>query len=124
MGLMGSSGLSARKIIGLIYPVGSIYMSTVDITPAAVFGGEWEAIRGKFLLAESDNHAAGSTGGEETHTLTVQEIPAHNHTPVNGGSFASDGGGPSAGFGGGSYWYKSPSTGSVGGSKPHNNMPP
>lgn len=124
MGLMGASGLSARKIIDLIYPVGSIYMSTVDITPAAVFGGEWEAIRGKFLLAESDNHAAGSTGGEETHKLTVNEMPSHKHKPSDNGSFASNGGGQTAGFSSGPYWFIASSTNSVGGDQPHNNMPP
>ena len=32
-------------------------------------------LRGRFLLGASASHAAGSTGGEETHTLTVEEMP-------------------------------------------------
>ena len=37
-------------------------------------------LRGKFILGASDSHAAGSAGGEESHVLTVNEMPAHSHT--------------------------------------------
>ena len=70
-----------------IYPVGSIYMSTVSTNPAMLFGfGTWEAMpAGHVLLAQGKSswgttYNAGSTGGEATHQLTVGELPAHNHT--------------------------------------------
>lgn len=70
-----------------IYPVGSIYMSTVSTNPATLFGfGTWEAMpAGRVLLAQGKSdwgttYEAGSTGGEATHKLTVGEIPSHNHT--------------------------------------------
>lgn len=70
-----------QNIIDMIYPVGSIYMSTVSISPSQLFGfGEWEQIKDTFLLAAGDNHALSSTGGEETHTLTTSEMPSHTHT--------------------------------------------
>lgn len=62
-----------------IYPVGSIYMSASDTDPASLFGGTWERIQGRFLLAAGSGYAAGATGGEATHTLTENEMPAHNH---------------------------------------------
>lgn len=37
-----------------VYPVGSIYQSTVDVSPAYFIGGTWERIQGKFLLGASD----------------------------------------------------------------------
>lgn len=61
------------------YPVGSIYISASAVSPAQLFGGTWEQIQGKFLLASSADCAAGSTGGEASHTLTAQEMPNHNH---------------------------------------------
>ena len=61
-----------------VYPVGSIYMSTVSTNPATLFGfGTWEAMpAGRVLLAQGKSswgttYNAGSTGGEATHTLTV-----------------------------------------------------
>lgn len=44
-------------------------------------------LRGRFILGASDGHAVGSAGGEETHVLTVEEMPAHSHsgtTSTNG----------------------------------------
>ena len=74
------------EIIKKVYPVGSIYMSTVSTNPATLFGfGTWEAMpAGRVLLAQGKSswgttYNAGSTGGEATHTLTVGEIPSHTH---------------------------------------------
>lgn len=63
-----------------IYPVGSIYLTVADVNPAALFGGTWERIREKFLLAAGDDHAPGTTGGEESNTLSVSQLPSHTHT--------------------------------------------
>ena len=67
-----------------VYPVGSIYMSTVSTNPATLFGfGTWEAMpAGRVLLAQGKSswgttYNAGSTGGEATHQLTVGELPKH-----------------------------------------------
>ena len=70
------------------YPVGSIYMSVNNVNPSTVFGGTWEQIKDKFLLACGDTYTNGETGGSATHTpsgtvgdhtLTVHEMPSHTH---------------------------------------------
>ena len=61
------------------YPVGAIYLSVTDANPAALFGGTWERIGGRFLLGADTTYTAGSTGGEAAYTLTVDEMPKHNH---------------------------------------------
>ncbi|WP_430602217.1 hypothetical protein IGJ02_002528 [Enterococcus sp. DIV0724b] len=69
-------------LIDLIYPVGSIYMSTKDIDLNSFIGGTWERIKGKVLVGvdETDvDFVAGKTGGSKTHTLTVNEMPSHGH---------------------------------------------
>ena len=66
-------------ILDSVYPVGSIYMSVASTSPATLFGGTWTAIGGRFLLAADTNHAAGSTGGAESTTLTVNNLPDHKH---------------------------------------------
>lgn len=74
-----------------IYPVGSIYMSVNNVDPAVLFGGTWQQIKDKFLLASGDTYNNGATGGSATtsytpagtvgdHALTVEEMPLHSHT--------------------------------------------
>ena len=74
----------------MVYPVGSIYMSVNNTNPATLFGfGTWEQIKDTFLLSAGDTYTAGATGGEATHTLTVDEMPSHAHdartATINGG---------------------------------------
>lgn len=61
------------------YPIGSIYISTTSTNPGTVFGGTWQRIEDTFLLAAGSTHEAGETGGEETHTLSTNELPGHTH---------------------------------------------
>lgn len=73
-----------QQIFNTIYPVGSIYMSTNSANPASLFGGAWEQIKDRFLLAAGSSYTAGATGGEATHTLIEAEMPSHEgHMPVN-----------------------------------------
>ena len=67
-------------LINTIYPVGSIYMSVSNVSPSTLFGGTWEQIKDTFLLSSGDTYSNGSTGGEEKHTLTVNEMPSHRHS--------------------------------------------
>ena len=68
-----------NEAIDTIYPIGSIYISTNNTSPASLFGGTWEQIKDTFLLACGDTYASGSTGGEAEHVLTVDEMPSHTH---------------------------------------------
>lgn len=67
-------------LLSAIYPVGSIYMSTNNVDPQALFGGKWEQIKDRFLLSAGDAYKAGATGGEATHTLSTAEMPPHGHS--------------------------------------------
>ena len=114
------------------YPIGMIVAFDSDIDPNELFGGTWERIKGRFIWGIDDGETAGATGGEKEHTLTVTEMPTHSHEPdgwvqvmspgANTGSYGA------VGTKTGSYRdYKDKqgySTSSVGGSQPHNNMPP
>lgn len=69
-----------------VYPIGSIYTSATSTNPHDLFGfGTWQAIGGgRVLLGADGTHSAGSTGGSATHTLTIGEMPAHNHGGATG----------------------------------------
>lgn len=62
-----------------IYPIGSIYISTSQVSPASIFGGTWEQLKDRFLLGCGDTYTAGATGGEAAHTLAWDEVPKHSH---------------------------------------------
>lgn len=116
------------------YPVGSIYMSVNNINPANFFGGTWEQIKDRFLLACGSTYKAGATGGSENVTLTSSQLPNHKHLFANGngayvlptvdrvngttwGATYSEGGG---------YKINTATDQKVEGTtgQPHNNMPP
>lgn len=61
------------------YPVGSIYISKKNVSPATLFGGTWAQIKDRFLLAAGSSYAVGSTGGSEKVTLTSEQLPKHSH---------------------------------------------
>ena len=115
-----------------IYPIGSVYLSVNSTNPSVLFGGTWEQIKDKFLLACGDTYASGATGGEASHTLTGLEMPIHNHSiiygpningTVTGWNYAlkTDAASNST-LGRG--WTSNLGTHIAGGSEPHNNMPP
>lgn len=113
--------------VGNLYPVGAIYMSVSSKSPAFLFGGTWERIKDKFLLAAGDTYSAGATGGEAAVTLTTAQMPKHRHTSntnlvnaAGAGTSASAASGTSCGFAYGTGYYGSYS----GSGESHNNMPP
>lgn len=53
----------------MLYPIGAIYMSTVNTSPDILFGfGTWEEIEGKFLIGADSTYTAGTNGGQDEHT--------------------------------------------------------
>ncbi len=106
------------------YPVGSIYMAVNNINPSNFFGGKWEQIKDRFLLACGSTYNNGATGGEAQHTLTINEMPSHKHTnwTAQGGSWARETMccGNTAEHNMADY----NNTSYAGGNQPHNNMPP
>lgn len=124
---------SYGQICNKIYPVGSIYISVNASNPNTLFGGTWEKIRDRFLLADGYDYDAGDIGGEEEHTLSISEMPSHAHEP-NGNTMMYDSGGhgnsggTSKTVGGYAFMkgngYATRYTTNAGGGNSHNNMPP
>ena len=78
-----TSNSLVNDLLNRVYPVGSIYMSVVNVSPASFLGGTWQAIeQGRMLMAAGSSWQAGTTGGAAYHTLTVREMPAHDHSAV------------------------------------------
>ena len=81
------------NIIDTIYPVGSVYISTMDENVDKVKekfpNTEWEKYsEGRTLVGEGtgtdingnvSTFAVNNTGGEYSHTLTTSQLPSHSH---------------------------------------------
>lgn len=84
-----------NNVLDKAWPVGAIYTSTVPTNPNTLFGfGMWEYIeQGRVLLSQGSSYPVGSTGGSATHTLSVSEMPSHDHggTVSSGGSHNHNG---------------------------------
>ena len=71
----------------MVYPIGSIYTSTKNVSPASFIGGTWTPIKDTFLLCAGDKYKAGSTGGSSTKTVP---LAVHNHRFTPAGSVSSN----------------------------------
>ena len=95
-------------------------------------------LRGRFILGANPNsnkkssmmvNEMASTGGEEKHTLTIDEMPSHNHNWCLGGGWRNQsqgaGRGPEDGGNNNSNCnHHRVNVSNTGGGGPHNNMPP
>ena len=51
------------------------WVSTESTSPASIFGGTWEQITDRFIVAAGGSYGYGSTGGAKTVTLTKANLP-------------------------------------------------
>ena len=123
----GELQINGTNVLEKVYPVGSIYINaSVSTNPATLLGfGTWTAFgAGRVMVGldstDTDFDSAEETGGAKTHTLTVNQIPAHTHTldtsdqPAGTGSLEVAGGSP----------VGTKLTQSTGGGQAHNNLQP
>ena len=117
------------------YKVGDLFLTTRNENPSLRFGGTWELFgKGKTLVCvdenDSDFNVVKKTGGEKTHKLIADEMPAHAH---NLNAFTS-GSGSTGRFTGNYEWSSTSSdtestrwigdTTTAGSGQPHNNLQP
>lgn len=98
----GERTAGTLSLLDAIYPIGSIYMSTQDVSPQTFLGGYWEKIKGRFLLAAAEEEdigtepddsvcyrTGGTTGGSERVTLTANQSGQRALT-ITGGAHSHD----------------------------------
>lgn len=76
---MGDLAMAWINFLEFVYPVGSVYFSTINTSPASVIGGTWSQLTGGMLgLAGSEGVAsAGSDGG--SIKISIEQMPPHRH---------------------------------------------
>jgi hypothetical protein len=80
------ANVNVIEVLKKAYPIGSVYINASNSTnPASLLGfGTWVAFgAGKVMVGldagDTSFDTLGETGGEKSHTLTVSEIPSHQH---------------------------------------------
>jgi hypothetical protein len=118
------------NLLKMVFPVGSTYITQTAINPAneGILGfGTWERLKGRVCVGLDENDTAfnkiGQTGGEKEHTLTIKEIPSHNHS-LSETYYGLVSGGGSQEFGSGASRSSKITMNNTGGNQPHNNLQP
>ena len=111
-----------------IFPIGQIVIKGDNEDYTNWLGFTWERTAvGKVLVGidstDTDFNEIGKTSGEKTHTLTINEMPSHNHNIRAGeeGTEVHNEFGPIITSNKNKYQILSLYSG---GNQPHNNMPP
>lgn len=73
----------------VIFPVGAIYITAGNTNPGTFLGGTWTQVaEGRTLIGvgtlSGDTYAAGATGGAASVSLTIGQMPAHDHGGATG----------------------------------------
>ena len=119
-----------NKLLDSIYPIGSIIIKDDTTDYSSYLGFSWEKVFAGVTLVGLDTtqtefNTIGKKGGEKTHTLTVDEMPAHNHPILygsnTGGSYARA---ISSNINDATSQTTNDTVKSNGGSQPHNNLQP
>lgn len=123
-----------RNIYSNVFPIGYVLTTFDDTDYSNYLGFTWESLDETFLFA-SETRILGATGGEQSHKLTIDELPNHYHqglyysyvddtnmeVTLNSGSRGYRlPWTPNAGLGGNAELI----SGTTGSGHYHNNMPP
>lgn len=124
------------QVFDRVYPVGSIYMTMIDMDPSTLFGGEWTRVaQGRTLVGVDEEDAdfahAEMEGGEKKVALTEAQNGPHTHMQKYGTSAVTGGTDitgnmttSSVGWRAGQIVNTGYYTNASGDGAPHENMPP
>ena len=82
-------GGAVEVLPSVIFPVGAIYITAGNTNPGTFLGGTWTQVaEGRTLIGvgtlSGDTYAAGATGGAASVSLTIGQMPAHDHGGATG----------------------------------------
>lgn len=62
-----------------IYPIGSVYLSTVSTSPSSTIGGTWVAMTGGMLGLAGSTGVAGAASNGGSRKISSNQMPSHTH---------------------------------------------
>lgn len=69
-----------------IYPIGSVYTSTRNVSPQTFFGGSWTQLTGDAYFKIVTSSAGNYAGTSSEHKIPVESMPAHGHSISSSGA--------------------------------------
>lgn len=67
------------NLLQAVYPVGAVYISTVNTSPSSLIGGTWTQVKGATLAATGANSFAGGASYGGSLTINANQLPPHTH---------------------------------------------
>lgn len=117
-----------NEVLNIVCPIGKVEIFFDNEDHSNYLGFTWERTSiGKTPIGidedDTEFNEIGKTGGEKTHTLTIDEMPNHSHVYPSGatGSTQNSQYGP---IDSSNYNKYQSSTYGTGGNQPHNNLQP
>ena len=79
---------NGRTLLDMFYPVGSIFITTVNTNPSSYMGGSWVRFgNGQTLVgvneSDGDFNSVQKTGGSKSHTIDYGNLPPRTGLQVN-----------------------------------------
>lgn len=85
------------------FPIGYVYISAINTSPASLFGGTWVQLKSRYLYATGQDGGSGADCGKDNmstytgtstqlHTLTANQsgLRSHSHTVSHQGYYGTD----------------------------------
>lgn len=124
-----SEASGGTNILDVIFPIGSIIIKADNEDYSNWLGFTWErTLVGRVAVGidstQTEFDTIGETGGEKTHTLTIDEMPRHNHRAKLQGLGTLGSGFNWTGSGANGDYFDGAYIESTGGGQAHNNLQP
>ena len=118
-----------KIVLDAYYPIGKIYITVGNENPNETIGGTWIKFgAGRCLVgvdtSQTEFNVVEKIGGEKTHTLTINEMPSHNHSVKQASNDTGLGDNYFTAGKKGNYNTSNVPINYTGGSRPHNNLQP
>ena len=79
----GGISLNGKSILDLTYPIGSLYISKENVSPAELLGGVWEQLSAdayfKIITSENGLNEYRCGGTSSSHKIPIESMPSHYH---------------------------------------------
>ena len=76
----GGISLNGKSILDLTYPIGSLYISKENVSPASLFGGTWEQLTADAYFKIVSSNGGNLGGTSSSHKIPIESMPSHRHS--------------------------------------------